>query len=95
MHLNRRQFLILSSLGVASSVFLAKLLSNESAQSTDIQPIVAASAQTQPLLRFISVADTGTGAQGQYAVAGAMTQYHSQNPFNLAILAGDNIYTNG
>lgn len=96
MRLNRRQFLILSSLGVASSVFLAKLLTNESAQSTDIQPSLTPNPTTrEPLLRFISVADTGTGAQGQYAVAKAMTQYHSQNPFNLAILAGDNIYNHG
>lgn len=53
--------------------------------------------QTQdlPRLRFISVADTGTGGEGQYAVAKAMTRYHSQNPFELAILAGDNIYNDG
>lgn len=48
-----------------------------------------------PILRFISVADTGTGAEGQYAVAEAMTQYHGENPFNIAVLAGDNIYNNG
>ncbi|TAE02232.1 MAG: metallophosphoesterase [Oscillatoriales cyanobacterium] len=50
---------------------------------------------TPPILRFISIADTGTGAEGQYAVAEAMAQYHGQNSFNLAILAGDNIYNNG
>ncbi|MCZ0902280.1 metallophosphoesterase, partial [Microcoleus sp. HI-ES] len=48
-----------------------------------------------PILRFISVADTGTGAEGQYAVAEAMAQYHRENPFNVAVLAGDNIYNNG
>jgi 3',5'-cyclic AMP phosphodiesterase CpdA len=47
------------------------------------------------LLRFVSVADTGTGDQGQYAVARAMTRHHSQNPYDLVVLAGDNIYTNG
>ena len=47
------------------------------------------------LLRFVSVADTGTGAKGQYAVAGAMNFYHKQNPYNLVVLAGDNIYNNG
>ena len=96
MRLNRRQFLVLSSLGVTASVTLAKLFWHESAQSVDTQPSVAASlTQTQPRLRFISIADTGTGAKGQYAVAEAMTRYMSQNPFDLAILAGDNIYTNG
>ncbi|MEL7035983.1 MAG: metallophosphoesterase [Cyanobacteria bacterium J06592_8] len=48
-----------------------------------------------PLLRFISVADTGTGETAQYAVAEAMNRYHEKHPFNLAILAGDNIYPNG
>lgn len=49
----------------------------------------------QPLLRFVSVADTGTGARGQYAVAAAMARYHQLNPYDLVILAGDNIYNNG
>ncbi len=49
----------------------------------------------QPLLRFVSVADTGTGATGQYAVAAAMTRYRQLNPYDLVILAGDNIYNNG
>jgi 3',5'-cyclic AMP phosphodiesterase CpdA len=96
MPLNRRQFLVLASLGSAGLAFLGKLFLSEDAQSTDIEPIVAATpTSTPPLLRFVSVADTGTGAQGQYAVAEAMTRYHSQNPFNLVILAGDNIYNNG
>jgi acid phosphatase len=41
------------------------------------------------------VADTGTGATGQYAVAGAMSRYHQLNPYDLVVLAGDNIYNNG
>jgi hypothetical protein len=49
----------------------------------------------QPLLRFVSVADTGTGATGQYAVAGAMTRHYQLNPYDLVILAGDNIYNDG
>lgn len=49
----------------------------------------------EPLLRFVSVADTGTGEAEQYAVAEAMTRHHEKHPFNLAILAGDNIYPNG
>lgn len=96
MRLNRRQFLVFASLSGAGFAFFGKLLSNESAQSTDIQANLADNlASNPPLLRFISVADTGTGASGQYAVAEAMTRYHSLNPFDLAILAGDNIYTNG
>jgi 3',5'-cyclic AMP phosphodiesterase CpdA len=47
------------------------------------------------LLRFVSVADTGTGVRGQYSVAKAMNFYHQLNPYNLVVLAGDNIYNNG
>lgn len=47
------------------------------------------------LLRFMAVADTGTGGEGQYAVADAMTKYHAQNPLQLVVLAGDNIYNDG
>ncbi|WP_413038937.1 metallophosphoesterase family protein [Roseofilum sp. Guam] len=48
-----------------------------------------------PLLRFMSVADTGTGAEGQYAVSSAMVQYAQKFPCELVVLAGDNIYNNG
>ena len=51
--------------------------------------------QTDLLLQFVSVADTGTGGEGQYSVAQSMVNYRRQNPYNLVILAGDNIYTNG
>jgi len=49
----------------------------------------------KPLVRFVSVADTGTGTPDQYAVAAAMARYHQANPYDLVILAGDNIYNNG
>jgi 3',5'-cyclic AMP phosphodiesterase CpdA len=49
----------------------------------------------QPLLRFVSVADTGTGATGQYTVAAAMTRYRQLKAYDLVILAGDNIYNDG
>lgn len=67
-----------------------------------LEPTTATSAdglrqpvEGQPLLRFVSVADTGTGATGQYAVAAAMARYHQLNPYDLVVLAGDNIYNNG
>jgi 3',5'-cyclic AMP phosphodiesterase CpdA len=40
-------------------------------------------------------ADSGTGDQGQYAVASAMAQVHRQTKFDFALLGGDNIYDNG
>lgn len=51
--------------------------------------------QEEPRLRFVSVGDTGTGNQGQYAVAKAMTQFYRQAPYPLVLLLGDNIYNNG
>ncbi len=105
MSLKRRQFLFLSSLGTIGLVFLVKKWS-QSAQSADIDPSIHSNVALKPtapttptgknlLLRFVSVADTGTGTDSQYAVADSMMRYHSQNPFNLTILAGDNIYNDG
>ncbi len=45
--------------------------------------------------QFVSIADTGTGEAGQYAVADAMNKYYKVNPFGMVLLAGDNIYNFG
>lgn len=106
MSLKRRQFLFLGGLSTIGVAFLAKNLWSQTAESADIDPYVHSNVALKPttptappgkdlLLRFVSVADTGTGTQGQYAVADAMTHYHSQSTFDLAVLAGDNIYNNG
>lgn len=109
MTMKRRKFLvwgIFSGLGVTAC---SKLIRTQIAQSNDITSTntntLASTSTTaddlrnakegRPLLRFVSVADTGTGATGQYAVAAAMTRYHQLNPYDLVILAGDNIYNNG
>ncbi|MBE9128997.1 MULTISPECIES: metallophosphoesterase [unclassified Coleofasciculus] len=111
MSLNRRQFLVLTgfgSLGLIAAI--AKSLPLRTPWSTDVDRAefdslipdsttsatpLSNSAEEELLLRFVSVADTGTGATGQYAVARAMAAYHQQNPYDLIILAGDNIYNNG
>ena len=106
MTMNRRQFLFLSSFSVLGLAAFSKLIQSQAAQSTDISSTNLASTslasdalpnpvEGTPILRFVSVADTGTGAAGQYAVAEAMARYHQQNPYDLVILAGDNIYNNG
>lgn len=101
MNFKRRQFLLLASLGGFGLAFLSKILGRESADNNQVKSAIASnisqkpSSATAPILRFISVADTGTGDRGQYAVASSMAQYLRRNPFNLAILAGDNIYNNG
>lgn len=97
------------SLGLIAAI--AKSLPTRTAWSTDVDrpeldsltppdPTTSAtplsnSDEEELLLRFVSVADTGTGAAGQYAVARAMASYHQKNPYDLVILAGDNIYNNG
>ena len=105
MSIKRRYFLILGSLSSLGLVGIWKMFQLRTSWGTDAKAAVPPGVEgersiaplptTPPILRFISIADTGTGAEGQYAVAEAMTQYHGQNPFDLAILAGDNIYNNG
>lgn len=99
----------LSGLGLAvlAKIFGSQIAQSSNINSTDTtnlasKPESSTSADAlrtpgegQPLLRFVSVADTGTGAAGQYAVAAAMSRYHQLNPYDLVILAGDNIYTYG
>jgi 3',5'-cyclic AMP phosphodiesterase CpdA len=97
MKVNRRTFL---TLGGLSSIGVPLLLRQWHPFTTHSEglPATAAPKSTgsgQPLLHFVAVADTGTGVQGQYAVAQAMANYHSQTPYELVILAGDNIYSNG
>lgn len=87
MSLKRRQFLLFSSLSALAAVVHAG-----KSFSRQINPKFA---KKDLLLRFVSVADTGTGARGQYNVAQAMTNYHSKNLYDLIVLAGDNIYNNG
>jgi 3',5'-cyclic AMP phosphodiesterase CpdA len=85
----RRNFLALagfSGLGIGLGIHY---LSNS---NTDTQ---AATKEQSSLLHFVSVADTGTGTRGQYAVAEAMNRHFVENPFSLILLAGDNIYNNG
>ena len=101
MNFNRRQFLFLATLGGFGWAFLSKMLGRQSVENDRVKSAIASNITQKPatakapILRFISVADTGTGDRGQYSVAEAMARYHRQNPFDLAILAGDNIYNNG
>jgi acid phosphatase len=93
MNLKRRQFLFLSSFSAFGAGLLSWKFAHQNGSSADFA--VAAPPKKNLLLRFVSVADTGTGARGQYAVARAMTNYHKRNSYDLVVLAGDNIYNNG
>lgn len=104
MSLNRRQFLLLGGSLCLGFAGIGKALSGQAAQSAEgyaesqtpqEAAAIASLSLSQPILRFISVADTGMGNRGQYQVAAAMNRYRQQYPFDLVILAGDNIYNNG
>ncbi len=98
MNFKRRKFLILSSFSTISAVIFAftqVIRASKNNISQVNQKPVSDSKKEKLLFKFVSVADTGTGAEGQYSVAKAMTNYHSKNPYKLVVLAGDNIYNNG
>lgn len=89
--MKRRELLVLGGLSTIAAGVGRQWLEPTAAQAMTPLP-----ASDRPLdLRFIAVADTGTGARGQYDVAAAMERYRRANPYRLALLAGDNIYNNG
>jgi 3',5'-cyclic AMP phosphodiesterase CpdA len=96
MKIKRRQFLFFSGFSAIGSAFFGGKLVNKNGENPFSSPAIAANLQPSDVLfRFVSVADTGTGARGQYAVAKAMDFHHQRNPYDLVILGGDNIYNNG
>lgn len=102
--MKRRNFLLiaLGSLGIvggAKGLWLRfqnrERLAVSSAQPAIALPPAGAPSTAAPLLRFVAIADTGTGYEDQYQVGEAMAQYHQHHPYSLVVMAGDNIYTNG
>lgn len=101
--MKRRQFLILGSLAGLGVAAVGKTV-HAGLSATPITETTNTTENLRPnedvlndrlLLRFVAIADSGTGADGQYAVAKAMSQYLQSNPFPLVLMAGDNIYNNG
>lgn len=52
-------------------------------------------AETAGSLRFLAVADTGSGDANQRAVGQQMAATHQRRPVDLVVLGGDNIYPSG
>jgi hypothetical protein len=86
----KRRHLLVGAGGLGLALLSEPLKTALVGRSTD-----SATAAADPLLRFVAVADTGTGADGQYQVAKAMSQWHTHHPYQFVTLAGDNIYNNG
>lgn len=107
MTMKRRVFLFLSGLAGLGAFGLGRWFGhrasafNQSPQVPVVNPESAMVPDLQPakpadlLLRFVATADSGSGDQNQFAVGAAMAQYHQQHPYNLVVMAGDNIYNDG
>lgn len=106
MAIQRRIFLIVSGLAGLSAFGLGRWLGLRAnavyrpdavpvAPEPAIAPELQVAQSTELMLRFVATADSGSGDRNQFAVGRAMARYHQQNPYNLAILAGDNIYNQG
>ena len=54
-----------------------------------------ASAAPKESVRFLAVADTGSGNANQLAVGAQMAAVHRQRPVDFVVLGGDNIYPSG
>jgi 3',5'-cyclic AMP phosphodiesterase CpdA len=52
-------------------------------------------AEAQDSVRFLAVADTGSGDANQRAVGQQMALAHKRRPVDLVVLGGDNIYPSG
>ena len=52
-------------------------------------------AEAQDTVRFLAVADTGSGDANQRAVGQQMALAHKRRPVDLVVLGGDNIYPSG
>jgi len=52
-------------------------------------------AETSQRLRWLAVADTGSGDANQRAVGQQMAAVHRRRPVDLVVLGGDNIYPSG
>ncbi len=101
MSLNRRQFLLFSSLSACSVIGLD--ITKRFLQTSDVptpksllvDSAIASIPNSKPLFRFITIGDFGTGSKEQYDVANAMFRYYQNHPFQVVTLLGDNIYPDG
>jgi 3',5'-cyclic AMP phosphodiesterase CpdA len=78
-----------SLLRLLSGVGAAPLLAGR------VAPVHSAPASGADSLRFLAVADTGSGNANQFAVGAQMAARHRRQPVDLVLLGGDNIYPAG
>ncbi len=96
--MKRRDFLALLS-ATTANVFAVSAVSAKppsSALRTEINSTLqSGTASSSRVVRFIAFGDAGTGDGAQHELARVMTAHHQKNPYDTAILLGDNIYPDG
>lgn len=95
--MQRREFLasLLLGLGGVLSARAAGGIHAWAGQSTPATTVRPKSGSRGGPFRFVALGDMGTGDEGQLAVARQMVALHGEQPFDTALLLGDNIYPNG
>jgi 3',5'-cyclic AMP phosphodiesterase CpdA len=95
--MHRRSFLttLLPALGCALGAPGAGELLARAAQSHGITPALQAGAAHNAVFSFAALGDTGTGGEGQWAIARRMAELHAAQPFDTVLLLGDNLYPDG
>lgn len=91
--MHRRSFLVSLLLALGGSLNAETLArAVQSATATTARPNGETRSGT---FRFVALGDTGTGGQGQLAVARRMAALHGEQPFDTVLLLGDNVYPSG
>jgi hypothetical protein len=95
--MRRRSFLatLLPALGGLMGASAAGELLVRAAQSATAAPARQAGAARPAAFRFATLGDTGTGGEGQWAIASRMAELHAASTFDTVLLLGDNIYPDG
>lgn len=88
--MHRRPLLRLLPIALAGAA--ARLVAQPGLSQSAVNPQRPPSPGT---LRFLAVADTGSGDANQQAVGEQMAAVHRRKPVDLVVLGGDNIYPSG
>ncbi|MFM2429036.1 MAG: hypothetical protein RLZZ511_249 [Cyanobacteriota bacterium] len=97
MRLKRRQFLGLVSLTGIGAIAASgwRKPQPEPLITPSIAPPERYTRPDQLVLRFAATADVGAGDANQRAIGKAMADWQQRYPYDLVVMAGDNIYDNG
>jgi predicted phosphodiesterase len=80
------QSVLLSFAGLGGGALVGNALAGPSQPPPPIQPAS---------IRWLAIADSGSGDSRQRAVADQMAKVHQSRPVDLVLMAGDNIYPDG